>query len=91
MVIIIDVALRMVLIYDVHNVVMFFFICNQFSITGVSNEFDGFSNQCFIVITISIQSCLCDLCHKTVESCIRNIFDDSVDMCDDKTMIKIPF
>ena len=51
---------------------------------------DRFSDQCFIVIMAFIQSCLCDLRHETVESCVRDMLDDSVDMSNDKTMIKIP-
>ena len=76
---------------NINNVMMFFLVCNQFAITRIYIKFHGVGDQCLVFVTIPIKPGFRYLCHETVESCIRDILDDSVDMCTDKTMIQISF
>ena len=71
---------------NLNNVMMLFFVRNQFTVTGISNMFHDFGDKCFVFITITIQTCLSDLRHETIEGSIRYIFNDCVDMCDDKSV-----
>ena len=71
---------------DIYDVMMLFSIGNNFTVTGVFDKFHSFNDECFVFITITIQTCLSNLRHKTIEGSIRYIFDDSVDMSDDKSV-----
>ena len=76
---------------NVNNVMVFFFVCNEFSITGVSCKFHSFGYQCFVFISITIQTRLGNLCHKSIKGSIRYIFDNGVNVCDDKSGTKYDF
>ena len=71
---------------NVNNVKVLFFVCNEFSVTGVSYKFHGFGYPCFVFISITIQTCLGNLCHKSIKGSIRYIFDKGVNVCDDKSV-----
>ena len=74
---------------DIYDVMMLFFVSDKFTVTGVSDKFHSFGDKCFVFITITIQMCLSDLHHETIEGSIRYIFNDSVDTSDDKSVCSI--
>ena len=47
---------------------------------------DGDRDKDKALIAETIQTCLGNLCHKTIKGSIRNIFDNSVNVGDDKSV-----